>query len=571
MTPEVKSKARPEGGRPGQADLPPMPAEPMARLRSLLLGGEREAIRRLEKKIDDPEALAPTVEKALNASVRRDPRPLADALFPVMGPAIRRAIAQAIAGLMESVNRALEDSLTLRGLRWRWEAFRSGVSYQEIALRHSLVYRVEQVLLVHRETGVLLEHVLGPGAQAEGRDMVAGMLTAIQDFARDSFGVAQGESLETMQVGELNVWIEPGARTLLAAVVRGHPPVHFRAELGRTIESIEAEHGVDLAEFQGNTAPFSRSRYRLEMLLQMEAQAPAQPGTPWRTWVLIGVLVIANLALLLPRYIARWRWDKYVDKLREEPGLVVTDQGRQDGRFVVRGLRDPLARDPAGLLGEFKLSADDVAQRWEPYIALLPQFILGRATRVLAPPPTVSLRLAGDTLVAAGAAGEHWFQRAEQLGPALAGVGAYRSQRVPPRDLPLFAPAVQTLEDRRVYFALGRSEMDSAAEGTVALMADDIRKLDSLTRGTGLQLGLTLVGSADDLGTAETNQFLKTARANRVRDRLASLLPGGIVIATTDQVATAARPTSDEERARRRVVLTRVALQAPPEPDGSPP
>ncbi len=571
MTPEVKSKGRPDTGRPAQADPPPMPAEPMARLRSLLMGGEREAIRRLEKKIDDPEALAPTVEKALNASVRRDPRPLADALFPVMGPAIRRAIAQALAGMMESVNQVLEDSLTIRGLRWRWQAFRSGVSYREIALRHSLVYRVEQVLLVHRETGVLLEHVTGPGAQAEGRDMVAGMLTAIQDFARDSFGVAQGESLETMQVGELNVWIEPGPRTLLAAVVRGHPPLHFRAELGRTVESIEAEHGVDLADFQGNAALFSRSRYRLEMLLQMEAQAPAEPGTPWRTWLLLGILGLAILALLVPRYIARWRWDNYIDKLRDEPGLVVTDQGREHGRFVVRGLRDPLARDPSAMLGEFKLQPDDVAQRWEPYVALLPQFILSRATRVLTPPPTVSLTLVGDTLVAVGAASENWFRRTDQLGPALTGVGAYRSRRIPPRDLPQFSTPVQNLEGRRIYFALGSSSLDSAAESTITLMADDIARLGDLARGAGLQLGLTIVGSADDLGTAETNSLLKVARAREVSGRLSGLLPSGIVLATTDQAEPEPRPASDEERARRRVVLVRVALQLPAEPDGTPP
>jgi OOP family OmpA-OmpF porin len=548
-----------------------MPAEPMARLRWLLLGGEREAIRRLEKKIDDPEALAPTVERALNASVRRDPRPLADALFPVMGPAIRRAIAHALAGMMESVNQLLEDSLTLRGLRWRWQAFRTGGSYREIALRHSLVYRVEQVLLVHRESGVLLDHVLGPGAESKGRDMVAGMLTAIQDFARDSFGVAQGESLETMQVGELNVWIEPGARTLLAAVVRGHPPVHFRAELGRSVEAIEADHGLDLADFQGNTEPFGRSRHWLEALLQMEAQAPSAPGTPWRTWSLLAILTVALLVLMVPRLLAAWRWGRYIGRLREEPGIVVTDQGRRDGLFVVRGLRDPLARDPASMLGEFKLEAEDVTQRWEPYVALLPRFVLSRATRTLAPPASVSVKLVGDTLVASGAASERWFRRADQLAPALAGIGAWRSQRLAPRDLPIFSSLIQNLEGRRVYFALGQADLDSVALGAVALIGADILRLDSLAQRAGLSLGVTLVGSADDVGRPETNQFLRMARAAAVRDRLSGALPTGIVLATTDLTETEPPPVGDEERARRRVVLPRVSLQSPPEPDESPP
>ena len=56
---------------------------------------------------DDPHlqrALAPTIEDAIAASVRRNPRPLADALFPIIGPAIRKAIAATLSGMLESLN-----------------------------------------------------------------------------------------------------------------------------------------------------------------------------------------------------------------------------------------------------------------------------------------------------------------------------------------------------------------------------------------------------------------------------------------------------------------------------------
>jgi hypothetical protein len=38
------------------------------------------------------ETLAPTIQKALTRSIEKDPKPLADALYPVMGPAIRKSI-----------------------------------------------------------------------------------------------------------------------------------------------------------------------------------------------------------------------------------------------------------------------------------------------------------------------------------------------------------------------------------------------------------------------------------------------------------------------------------------------
>ena len=141
----------------------------LAELRELILGAERRRLEELERRIDAaglnreslaellPEAvalragrdrqlaraLAPTVENAIGESVRRNPRPIATAIFPVLGPAIRKAIAEALAGLVSSINRTLEHSLSPRGLRWRFEAWRSGIPYAQVVLRHALVYRVD--------------------------------------------------------------------------------------------------------------------------------------------------------------------------------------------------------------------------------------------------------------------------------------------------------------------------------------------------------------------------------------------------------------------------------------------
>ena len=44
---------------------------------------------------------------------------LVDALFPVMGPAIRKAISEALSGMVQSMNRTLEHSISVQGLKWR--------------------------------------------------------------------------------------------------------------------------------------------------------------------------------------------------------------------------------------------------------------------------------------------------------------------------------------------------------------------------------------------------------------------------------------------------------------------
>lgn len=566
MTPEVQAPKRADSPRPDPPRAePPAPSaagDALARLRAIILGKERDAIRRIEQKLDDPEALSPVVERALTASVRRDPKPLADALFPVMGPAIRRAISQALAGMMQSVNQALEHTFSLRGLAWRWEALRTGTSFAEVVLRHSLLYRVEQVFLVHRESGLLLQHVTAPSTAAQPPDMVAGMLTAIQDFTRDSFGVAQEEMLETMQVGELTVWVEQGARTLLAAVIRGHAPFEFRAELQRAIEAIEGEHAAELARFQGDASPFLRSRPRLDALLLMEAREPER-RTPWRTYGLLSVAAILLAVLLVPRYLRERRWHAYLDRLRDEPGVIVTDAAREGGRYVVRGLRDPLARDPVALLAGQQL---EVTGRWEPYVALLPQFILSRATRALAPPRTISLRLVADTLVATGVADEAWFARASTLAPALAGVGSVTIERRQPRELPQLAPLVAAVEAHRILFPTGVALLDSTGSNEAGAIAADVAALDSVARSLGLSLRLTVIGSADDQGNADANEWLRTERADALRGRMAPLLSPGIAIGSEAAPADATPAPSDAERAQRRAATVRADLALPPEP-----
>src|ERR1700733_3644619 len=149
-----------------------------------------EAIQRRREQGDNQalaEALAPTIQDTLRESVRRDPHVLADALFPVMGPAIRKSITETLRSMLESFNTALEHSLSWQGLKWRLEAFRSGRPFSEVAMMHSLLFRVEQVFLIHRETRLFSRHVVAPQVATQDPSLVSGMLSAIQQFVKDSF------------------------------------------------------------------------------------------------------------------------------------------------------------------------------------------------------------------------------------------------------------------------------------------------------------------------------------------------------------------------------------------------
>src|SRR5262249_4569800 len=134
---------------------------PYEELRHLIVGPEQEGLKQIQDRLDDTgrrvddvssvvaeaiqkrreqgdtqalsEALAPTIQATPRESVRRDPHVLADALFPVMGPAIRKSITETLRSMLESFNTALEHSLSWQGLKWRAEAVRTGKPFSEVA------------------------------------------------------------------------------------------------------------------------------------------------------------------------------------------------------------------------------------------------------------------------------------------------------------------------------------------------------------------------------------------------------------------------------------------------------
>ena len=165
---------------------------------------------------------------------------------------------------MQSVNVGLSNYLSFRGLRWWIEAKRTGRTFGEVFLAHTLVFRVEQVFLIHRETGLLLQHAAEPHAETSDADMVSGMLTAIQDFVRESFKPGKGSTLETLRVGRLSGWSEHGPRASRAVAVRGTAPQELRTVMAEALERIHAEMASELAHFQGDTSSFVASRRHLE-------------------------------------------------------------------------------------------------------------------------------------------------------------------------------------------------------------------------------------------------------------------------------------------------------------------
>lgn len=543
-------------------------------LRDLLIDPERERIREIERTLANPAlhvdevarvlpeaiarragsdnqlgtALGPVVGEAIRSSVRRDPHPLVDAIFPVMGPAIRRAIANALAELVQSLNDTLDHTFSLQGLAWRWEAMRSGRSFGEVVLSHSLIYRVEQLFVIHRDSGLLIDHRTAHGVRALSPDMIASMLTALRDFARDSFNASEHEALESFALGDLTVWAESGPSAVLAAVIRGEPPRSLRATLQGALEEVHLAHGDAIERFGTTGVAFPVRDGILERCLVSRAQERASRTGAWRVWLLAALVLVGVGWYAVPRVLERRRFDRYLGALRREPGVVVGSTGWEGGRRFIVGLRDPLARDPRALAADAGFDSTQLDARWEPYIALHPAFVLARAQALLAPSPAATLQLAGDTLVARGMASAEWRSEAMRLALAVPGVAALRLTDLADSTAVALRAAADSLEGVTFDFPLGSAVPVAGQESRLDSLAVRIRSfLASAARGQHAAT-IELVGSADSAGTEATNAVLRQARASRMR---AALIARGAdprwLVATPD--------TSALDRAQRKVHL----------------
>jgi OOP family OmpA-OmpF porin len=582
--------AVPESPQEADEDHPSLTEGNLGELRRLLLGPWQGEVDRLKHRLDDPRvhakevggilpdaiversrqderlvtALAPTVEEILKTSVRRDPKTLVDALFPVMGPAIRKAILETVKRMIQSFDQIIGQSFSWQGLKWRVEAFRTGKSFGEVVLRHSLLYQVEQVFLIHRETGLLLQHVMADWATAQEPDMVSGMLTAIQDFVHDSFRTEREDTLDAIQVGELTIWIEQGPLAVIAAVIRGSPPAELRVLLVEALENIHLEQVRALESFNGDAAPFDAVRHYLDSCLRARYRPGKRKVSP------LSLLIVAASAAILGLWSFhtiqdKLRWTAFLEQLSADPGIVIITTGKRDGLRFVSGLRDPLAMEPSDLLKEAKIDPEQVIFQWEPYYALNDRFVLKRASRLLNPPETVSLRLDNGVLTAEGPAPHQWVREFLGRPPNIPGIMKYQGDGLVDRDWEKLGLLRKETESIALQFETNTTRLVPDQSVKLTDLVTQVQELQSLSTIVGVSLHMEVVGHADSSGLESENLKLSQKRADEI---LSLLVSRGIAPAVLTAVGVGSKQPlreelSEKDRGFNRSVTFRTILTKP--------
>ncbi|MEO0459673.1 MAG: OmpA family protein [Myxococcota bacterium] len=532
---------------------------PLAELKDLVSPGSERLADALPEAVtlrsarDDKlgRALASTVERALEESVQRSPETIADAIFPVIGPAIRKSIRDALRAMTQSLNQTMEQTLSVQGLRWRLEAMQTGRPVAEVILRHTLLYRVEHVFLIHRDSGILLASLSEDPQVRDNADMISGMLTAIRSFASDSFGTPESTSLDAIELGELEIHIQQGPYALLAVVFRGTPPRELLGLLGEVLEEVHESYSTLLRGFDGDTELFQPVVELLQRCVVWQEKPRGQRVSP----ILVGAglaLVVLGILGLLSTVRSSQELGRLRGVFRNEPGFVVLAAERRGDGFYLEGLRDPLSRDPTDLLSSSQIDPEHVDFDWRPFVSLEPTLAERRARQSLRPPKGVELSLEDRVLWVRGEAEALWIQRVVRSAPFIAGVSRVDLSGVVAAESAAIRNDISSLERLRIAFEPGASRITDNDAMDAAGSA--LNTLESSLRALGCTASVVVAGYTDSTGSLEANAELSRLRAVSVRRAL--LDEYGVSMSLTPVSGRVSESNTASTSSRRVVSLT---------------
>src|SRR5439155_20370409 len=155
---------------------------------------------------------------------------------------------------------------------WPWTGLGAVIAAILLFLAWALFLRfphtLEDVFIIGREGRLIMHNTRRLRADRD-EDILAGMLTAIMLFVRDSFR-EEHEDLKQFEFGDRKVLVERGIHCFIAAIFAGTAPPWARKDLAAFLSEIETALGArlkvwsgdrdDVSDLKGMTEEFVRRR-----------------------------------------------------------------------------------------------------------------------------------------------------------------------------------------------------------------------------------------------------------------------------------------------------------------------
>jgi len=132
-------------------------------------------------------------------------------------------------------------------------------------------YTIEEVFLIYKD-GRLICHNTRRLKPDLDKDVLTGMLTAVQSFVKDSFAGEEKGALNELKYGNLKVAMENGPRANLAVVISGTEPASLRNSMRQLLAAIHEKYMSVLDDWDGDTGTLRELKKYIGQLIPEEKQ-----------------------------------------------------------------------------------------------------------------------------------------------------------------------------------------------------------------------------------------------------------------------------------------------------------
>jgi len=130
-------------------------------------------------------------------------------------------------------------------------------------------YILEEVFLIYKD-GRLICHNTRRLKPDLDKDILTGMLTAVQSFVKDSFAGEEKGVLNELKYGNLKIIMENGPRANLAVVLSGTEPPSLRANMRHLLGAIHDKYMPVLDDWDGDTGTLRELKKHIGQLVPEE-------------------------------------------------------------------------------------------------------------------------------------------------------------------------------------------------------------------------------------------------------------------------------------------------------------
>ncbi|MCK9491473.1 MAG: BON domain-containing protein [Sulfurimonas sp.] len=218
--------------------------------------------------------IAPLIGSAIRVQIKSQKDEVVDALYPVMGNMISRYVAKTFQEMLESINKQIQEGLSFRVIKRKIQAKIRGVSETELLLSQNANSNIRALLLIHKESGIVLAHAQNPLAPINEPEMLASMMSAIKSFINDWIEKNQEhKELGEIEFGGNKITIEDAGYSYFAIITDGPLYANSHKKIRKVLESIVVEHGDSIREFHGDLSSFSNMTIykKISYLLKSES------------------------------------------------------------------------------------------------------------------------------------------------------------------------------------------------------------------------------------------------------------------------------------------------------------